>query len=91
MNLLENDDRRALRESVARFTAETIAPIAAEDDREKRFRREIFDAMGGLGITGITTPDEWGGAGLGFTEYALVMEEIARASVPYCFPGSCFD
>ncbi len=83
MNPLENDDRRALRESVARFTAEKIAPIVAEDDAAKRFRREVFDAMAGLGITGITTPAEWGGAGLGFVEYAIVMEEIARASVPY--------
>ena len=36
-----------------------------------------------MGLTGITTPEEFGGAGLGFVEYALVMEEIARVSVPY--------
>ena len=83
VNPFENDDQKALRESVARFTAETIAPIAAEDDQAKRFRREVFDAMAGLGITGITTPEPFGGAGLGFREYVIVVEEIAKASVPY--------
>lgn len=82
-NPFETADQKALRESVARFTADVIAPIAAEDDQAKRFRREIFDQMGGLGLTGITTPEEWGGAGLGFREYVIVVEEIARVSVPY--------
>jgi alkylation response protein AidB-like acyl-CoA dehydrogenase len=83
VNPLESEERRALREAVARFVSSEIEPIVAADDAARRFRREIFDGMAGLGITGITTPEEFGGAGLGFTEYVLVMEEIARVSVPY--------
>src|SRR5689334_10368551 len=83
MNPLESEEERVLRETVARFAVERIGPIVDEDDRARRFRREIFDAMGPLGIAGITTPEEWGGAGLGFREYAIVMEELARVSVPY--------
>ena len=80
---LESEERRALREAVARFTAERIAPIVAADDLARKFRRDVFDGMAELGITGITTAAEWGGAGLGFQEYAVVMEEIAKVSVPY--------
>ena len=83
MNPLETDDRRALRESVARFVAERIAPVVAADDESKTFRREIFDAMAGLGVTGIVTPETFGGAGLGYRDYIVVVEELAKVSVPY--------
>jgi alkylation response protein AidB-like acyl-CoA dehydrogenase len=83
MSLLETEDRRALRASVARFAADTIAPIVAADDQERRFRREIFDGMGALGITGIVTPESFGGAGLGYREYIVIVEELAKVSVPY--------
>ncbi|HVO30959.1 MAG TPA: acyl-CoA dehydrogenase family protein [bacterium] len=82
-NPLETDERRALRESVARFAADTIGPVVAQDDLDRKFRREIFDAMGGLGITGICTPESFGGAGLGYRDYIVVVEELAKVSVPY--------
>ena len=80
---LESDDRRALRQAVARFTAETIAPIVAKDDAERKFRREVFDQMASLGVTGIVTPEASGGMGLGYRDYIVVVEELARVSVPY--------
>ena len=83
MNPFETDDQKALRESVARFVQDQIAPIVAEDDQAKRFRREVFDRMASLGITGITTEEASGGAGLGFREYVIVVEELAKVSVPY--------
>ncbi|WP_181706142.1 isovaleryl-CoA dehydrogenase [Chthonobacter rhizosphaerae] len=69
-----------IRDSVRAFSAETIAPIAEATDREDRFPREIWPAMGALGLHGITVEEDWGGAGLGYLEHVVAMEEISRAS-----------
>ncbi|WP_075214843.1 isovaleryl-CoA dehydrogenase [Mongoliimonas terrestris] len=69
-----------LRDSVRAFAADTIAPLAADIDREDRFPREIWPAMGALGLHGITVEEEWGGAGLGYLEHVVAMEEVSRAS-----------
>jgi glutaryl-CoA dehydrogenase (non-decarboxylating) len=61
------------------FAEKEIAPSAAQDDREHRFRKDLVDKMGELGFYGCLIPEEYGGNNLGFLAHALISEEIARA------------
>ncbi|PJI40694.1 MAG: acyl-CoA dehydrogenase [Rhizobium sp.] len=70
----------ALRDSVRRFAQDRIAPLADEIDREDRFPRALWPAMGALGLHGITVSDEFGGADMGYLAHCVAMEEISRAS-----------
>jgi isovaleryl-CoA dehydrogenase len=69
-----------LRESVRGFAIDKIAPRADEIDRSNGFPRDLWPALGALGVHGVTVEEEWGGAGLGYLEHCVVMEEISRAS-----------
>jgi isovaleryl-CoA dehydrogenase len=69
-----------LRESVRAFSAREIAPRADEIDRGNTFPRDLWMPMGALGLHGITVEEEWGGAGLGYLEHCIAMEEVSRAS-----------
>ena len=69
-----------LRETVRSFTANEIAPIAAEIDRTNEFPRHLWPKLGELGLHGITVEEEYGGAGLGYLEHCVAMEEISRGS-----------
>src|ERR1700674_4264072 len=70
----------AVRETVGAFARDKIAPLAAAIDRDDRFPRELWPQMGKLGLHGITVEEEWGGAGLGYLEHCVAMEEVSRAS-----------
>jgi isovaleryl-CoA dehydrogenase len=61
-------------------SADRIAPIAAEIDRNNAFPRELWPEMGELGLHGITVEEEFGGLGLGYLEHVVAMEEVSRAS-----------
>lgn len=69
-----------LRDAVQAFTADRIAPIAAEIDRTDEFPRHLWPEMGALGLHGITVEEEYGGSGLGYLEHCIAMEEISRGS-----------
>ena len=69
-----------IRESAARFADEKIAPLAARIDAEDWFARELWPAMGELGLHGITVEEEWGGLGLGYIDHVIAVEEVSRAS-----------
>jgi isovaleryl-CoA dehydrogenase len=69
-----------LRDSVAGFCADRVAPLAARVDRQDWFPRELWPEMGALGLHGITVSEAEGGAGLGYLEHCIAMEEISRAS-----------
>ncbi|MEG8038920.1 isovaleryl-CoA dehydrogenase [Sphingomonas sp. LR60] len=69
-----------IRETVRRFAADRIAPIAAQVDAEDRFARELWPEMGALGLHGITVEEADGGLGLGYLEHVIACEEVSRAS-----------
>jgi len=69
-----------LRASVRGFTADEIAPIAAEIDRTNEFPRHLWPKLGALGLHGITVEEEYGGSGLGYLEHCVALEEISRGS-----------
>jgi len=69
-----------LRDSVCRFSQDKIAPRAAEIDLSNTFPRDLWPELGQLGLLGITVDEKWGGAGLGYLEHCVAMEEISRAS-----------
>ena len=79
----------ALREQVQRFSADQVAPIAAELDKTDRFPRELWPKMGDLGLHGITVEEEYGGSGLGYLEHVIAVEEVSRASAAVGLSYGC--
>ncbi|HKG65949.1 MAG TPA: acyl-CoA dehydrogenase family protein [Solirubrobacteraceae bacterium] len=73
------EDQQEIRELTKRFADEQIAPHAAQWDRDHHFPREVFTALGELGLMGVCVPEEHGGAGADFLAYMLVLEELSRA------------
>jgi alkylation response protein AidB-like acyl-CoA dehydrogenase len=80
-------DRQALitelRSLARKFAKAQMAPAIEADEHEERFRPEWIAALGELGLTGIPVPETYGGAGLGYSEYIAVIEEIAAVSTAY--------
>ncbi len=69
----------AVRDAARSFAENEIAPVAAHFDETQDFPHEIFKKLGELGFLGIMVPTELGGSGMGYIEYALIVEEIAKA------------
>ena len=69
-----------LRESVAEFAAREISPLAGKIDRENAFPAELWSRLGEMGLLGVTIDPKFGGAGMGYLEHTIAMEEISRAS-----------
>jgi len=73
------EEQKLLRQTVREFAAAELTPHAREWDEKQEFPPEVFDKLGEMGLLGVVFPTEYGGAGLGALDYALVMEELARA------------
>ena len=80
MNFALGEDIEALRDMVHRWAQDRLAPIAADIDKNNDMPRALWTEMGELGLLGITVPEEFGGAGMGYLAHAIAVEEIARAS-----------
>jgi butyryl-CoA dehydrogenase len=66
-----------------KFCLEKMEPNLERDDHDENFRMDLYQSLGELGHTGLTLPEEFGGAGLGYTELAATLEEMAKYSVSY--------
>jgi len=80
LNFNLNDTTQLLRDTVHRFAREHIAPIAAEIDSNNTFPAALWKKLGELGLLGITVEEQYGGAGMGYLDHVIAMEEISRAS-----------
>ena len=78
MDFQLNDEQLQLRKSVREFAEREIRPHVMEWDEESRFPLETVKELGRLGLMGIVFPPEYGGAGMGYIEYVLAIEELSR-------------
>ncbi|MBB25037.1 MAG: acyl-CoA dehydrogenase [Geminicoccus sp.] len=80
MNFDLGEDVNALRDVVHRWAQDRVKPMAAEIDANNEFPAGLWQEMGELGLLGMTVPERFGGAGMGYLAHTVVLEEIARAS-----------
>jgi isovaleryl-CoA dehydrogenase len=69
-----------LRDSVRSFASDEVAPRAADIEKADDFPEDLWRKMGDLGVLGITVEEEYGGAGMGYLEHVVAVEEMSRAS-----------
>lgn len=75
-----NEEQTMVRNMVREFAEREVIPLAREDDRTERFPWDILEKMAPLGLLGAPVPPEYGGMGLDYLSYAIMIEEIGRAS-----------
>ncbi len=80
LNFGHDEELDMLRESVAAFARDKIAPRAAQIDEDNKFPRDLWPQMGELGLHGITVSEADGGADMGYLAHCIAVEEITRAS-----------
>jgi len=71
-------EQQQLRKSVREFAEGEIAPHVMEWDEASRFPLELLPKLAEMGLLGVIFPEQYGGAGLGYVEYATVIEELSR-------------
>ncbi len=86
MDFRLTDDQELVRKAAAEFAEKELAPHVAAWDRDSTFPRDAFRRAGELGFLGVLVPEAYGGAGLGYVEYACILEEIAKVD-----PGVCLS
>ncbi|MBL9063225.1 isovaleryl-CoA dehydrogenase [Tabrizicola sp.] len=74
------EEVNALRDMVHAWAQKRVKPLAAGIDKDNDFPAALWREMGALGLLGITVPEEYGGAGMGYLAHVVAVEEIARAS-----------
>jgi alkylation response protein AidB-like acyl-CoA dehydrogenase len=79
MDFEPNELQRAVEDTARRFARERVAPVAAENDRLKRFPADLVRGLGELGLLAVNVPEAYGGSGFGPVAYALALTEIAAA------------
>jgi acyl-CoA dehydrogenase len=72
-----SDEQQALMSEARRFAQERIIPVAAQADRDAKFPEEVFQQAWELGLVNVTIPEEYGGAGLGHLDNALLAEALS--------------
>jgi len=77
-NLELTEEQKLIRNTIKDFADKTIRPIVMEFDESQEFPMEIMQQLGEMGFLGILIPEQYGGAGLGYIEYAIAIEELAK-------------
>ena len=83
MNFHYTEEQRQLKNLAQKAATQHIAPIVEKDEEDGHFRAEVIAELGKLGLTGIPASVDYDGAGLGYLEYAIALEEIAYRSSAY--------
>lgn len=78
MDFSLTEEQRAVQETARDFALREVDPIVDEIDEAQRFPKEIMKKAGELGFLGIIFPEEYGGAGMGYVEYVLVVTELSK-------------
>ena len=78
MNFQLNEEQLQIKYSVREFAESEIKPKVMEWDETQHFPDELRPKLAELGLLGVLFPEEYGGAGMGYVEYATIIEEIAR-------------
>jgi butyryl-CoA dehydrogenase len=72
------EDQLMLRDMVRQFAEKEVKPTVAERDEHARWPTELVRKMGELGLMGVAVSEEYGGAGMDYVSYAIVIEELSR-------------
>ncbi|UCX05240.1 isovaleryl-CoA dehydrogenase [Shewanella glacialimarina] len=80
LNFGLGEDIDMLRDAVRSFASNEIAPIAAQVDHDNEFPNHMWTQLGDMGLLGVTVPEEFGGANMGYLAHVVAMEEVSRAS-----------
>ncbi|HEV8579384.1 MAG TPA: acyl-CoA dehydrogenase family protein [Thermoanaerobaculia bacterium] len=78
MDFSLTEEQRAIQETAREFARREVDPIVEETDESQKFPREVMAKAGELGFLGVLFPEEYGGAGLGYVEYVIVITELSR-------------
>ena len=78
-----NDFQIEIKSQLQKYRLDKIEPFMEEDDDNEHFRTEIYKELGQLGFTGMTLPEEFGGAGMGLEDQCVALSEIAKSSIAY--------
>jgi alkylation response protein AidB-like acyl-CoA dehydrogenase len=89
-------EQRRMRDAVREFAVEEIRTVAAEGDREQSFPEDVWDGLGEMGVTAMTTPEEYGGLDVDSVTYSVVNEQLAYGALSvatalsvHCLATSC--
>src|SRR6202049_1545506 len=78
MDFSFTDEQLQLRRTVREFAEAEISPHVMEWDEASRFPSEVIPKLAEMGLLGVIFPEQYGGAGMGYIEYAIVIEELSR-------------
>ena len=74
-----NENYLEIREMAAKFADSEVAPLSDQIDKNKKIPQELIDKLAENGFLGIFIPEEYGGSGMDYVSYAIIVEEISRA------------
>jgi butyryl-CoA dehydrogenase len=89
MDFLLSEEQQLIRENIRDFTRQYLDPVAAEIDENSRYPEEVIAKLAEMDWMGMPYPQEYGGAGLDYLTYVMVIEEISRSCAATGFTVSC--